>query len=194
MLTSQSAVKGLNESWKRPEIQSTFEHVRKSIGADADLSPSSSIPSTGWVEREKRERLSATGKEKEHTDDGGAVLTDSDITAIIEDFKTRHPDIKLDVQDDNRVISVCRRRQISPPLLTVSQITFVAGATKLNFLVRIEREADGRHKLTADCPGTKEPWLSISRCIASRPLPNDLKYLLVCSTSIFCSIKLLVLS
>lgn len=111
VLASQSAVKALNESWKRPEIQSTFEHVRKSIGADADLSPSSSIPSTGWVEREKRERHSATGKEKEHTDDDGTMLTDSDITAIIEDFKTRHPGIKLDVQDDNRVISVCRRRR-----------------------------------------------------------------------------------
>jgi hypothetical protein len=50
----------------------------------------------------------------------------------------------------------------------------------LRFRIAIEHEANGRPKLNAECVGTKEPWLSINRCIASRPLPNDLKSLLVC--------------
>lgn len=50
----------------------------------------------------------------------------------------------------------------------------------LKFRVTIEREANGRHKLNADCLGTTESCLAITRCIASRPNKNDLRYLLVC--------------
>jgi hypothetical protein len=60
----------------------------------------------------------------------------------------------------------------------------------LRFRIVIEHEASGRPKLNAECLGTKEPWLSINRCIGSRPLPNDLKALLVCITTEWCHIDL----
>jgi hypothetical protein len=49
----------------------------------------------------------------------------------------------------------------------------------LKFQINVKREANGRHKLNAECLGTKELFLAITRCIASRPQANDLKYLLV---------------
>jgi hypothetical protein len=48
----------------------------------------------------------------------------------------------------------------------------------LKFRLGIEREANGRHKLSAECLGTTEPFLAITRCVASRSNADDLKYLL----------------
>jgi hypothetical protein len=49
----------------------------------------------------------------------------------------------------------------------------------LKFRIGIEREANGQHKLNVECLGTTEPFLAITRCMASRPNADDLRYLLV---------------
>lgn len=66
--------------------------------------------------------------------------------------------------------------------LTLRQIQFVSGSALLKFHVVIEREANGRHKLSAECLGMAEPCLATTRCLASRPHANDLRHLLVCLT------------
>jgi hypothetical protein len=59
----------------------------------------------------------------------------------------------------------------------------------LKFRINIEREANGRHKLNAECLGTTEPFLAVTRCIASRPQANDLNYLLVCLSYMILVVK-----
>lgn len=62
---------------------------------------------------------------------------------------------------------------------------FVSGSSLFKFHVIVEREANGQHKLTAECVGTTEPFVAITRCIALRPRTNDLEALLVRSNSVF---------
>jgi hypothetical protein len=106
VLGSQDDIKSLNEQWKKTETQSTFEHTRKSLAANSDLSASRSIPRHGWTEREKKERDSKESNHIESTDESSASLTDEDISRMVVEFQKAHPTIKLETQDDNRAISV----------------------------------------------------------------------------------------
>ncbi|KAH7380623.1 mediator complex subunit 27-domain-containing protein [Pyrenochaeta sp. MPI-SDFR-AT-0127] len=163
VIGSQNGIKSLNDQWKSPETQGVFEHVKKSIGANADLAASASIPSSGWVERERRERAVKNGGARtENMEEAGDTVTDEDISQIIVDFRKNFPKVKLETQDDNNTVSA----------------QFVSGSAMCKFRISIEREANGRHKLNAECLGTTEPSLAITRCIASRPQASDLKYLL----------------
>ena len=90
----------MHDSWKSPETQGTFEHVRKSYGANADLAASASIPSHGWAERERREGKSKKGSKTESVEEFDAALAEEDITRIIEDVQKACPTIKLESQDD----------------------------------------------------------------------------------------------
>lgn len=56
----------------------------------------------------------------------------------------------------------------------------MSGSIKLQFRVTIDRDADNKHKLSIECSGNTEPWLSVNRCIASRPQPDDFRSALVC--------------
>lgn len=88
-------------------MQSIFERVKKSVGADADLTASASTPSSGWIERERREKEAKNGGDRtESMDEVGDVLTDDHISQIIVEFRKNFPNIKLETQDDNRTISV----------------------------------------------------------------------------------------
>jgi hypothetical protein len=102
----QNDIRNLNENWKNPEIQDLFNHTSKSYSANTDLSASASIPVYGWIERELRERKSKKSSRSENTDEISTVFTDEDVSRIIADFRTTYPNIKLDLQDDNRTISV----------------------------------------------------------------------------------------
>ncbi|KAH7077987.1 hypothetical protein BKA63DRAFT_276557 [Paraphoma chrysanthemicola] len=161
-LGSQSAVKSLHENWKDPSIQKAFEYTNQSYAENMDLTESRSIPAHGWIEREKKERSSIKSSRSDSTDESVSTLTDEDVNRIVEDFQKTYPGIKLETQDENRAI------------LT----SFVSQGMKLKFRVTIERETTGRQKLNGECSGTIEPFLSITRCIASRPQTNDLKHLL----------------
>ncbi|KAF2133273.1 hypothetical protein P153DRAFT_381711 [Dothidotthia symphoricarpi CBS 119687] len=164
VIGSQNGIKSLSEQWKSPEIQGMYDHVRESLAANADLAASASLPSHGWVERERREREAKKGQAKriEAVEEVGAVLTDEEISQIVVEFRKAHPNIRMDTQDDNRSILV----------------QFVSASTKYRFRITIECDGNGRHKLNAACLGTTEPFLAITRCIASRPNTNDLKHLL----------------
>ncbi|RYN40395.1 hypothetical protein AA0112_g3228 [Alternaria arborescens] len=159
---SQNNLNALTKQWKDPDMQSTFEHVKQSFGANADLSESVSMPSHGWVERARKAKESSKSKGSENVDDTGATLTEEDVSRIVVDFRKAHPTLKVEAQDDDRSI----------------YMQFVSGSLMLKFRIGIEREANGRYKLNAKCLGTTEPFLAITRCIASRPNADDLRYLL----------------
>ncbi|CAO2647752.1 Nn.00g086740.m01.CDS01 [Neocucurbitaria sp. VM-36] len=104
VIGSQNGIKDLHESWKSPETQGTFEHVRKSYAANADLAASASIPPQGWAERQQREGKLKKGNNTESVEDLDAALTEEDITRIIEDVQKACPTIKLEPQDDRVLV------------------------------------------------------------------------------------------
>jgi hypothetical protein len=106
VLGSQNGLNSLKEQWRQPEMQSVFEHVQKSFAANADLSDCVSLPSHGWIERERKAKESTKSKGNESVDDPGVTLSDEDISRIVVEFRKTHPNLKLDTQDDNRSISV----------------------------------------------------------------------------------------
>ncbi|KAI2478611.1 Med27 domain containing protein [Pyrenophora tritici-repentis] len=138
-----------------------FKEQWRELQGNPDLTESVSVPSHGWVERERKAKKSTKTK-SEHVEDAGAILTDEEISRIVIEFRKSHPNLKLETTDDNTSIST----------------RFVSGPVTLRFHVGIEREANGRHKLNAECLGTREPFLAITRCLGSRPHANDLKHIL----------------
>jgi hypothetical protein len=176
---SQQDIKTLHEQWRSPEIQAVFERIRKSLVANSDLSASRSMPAHGWIEREKKQHNITKGCDSESMDDGSAALSNEDVARIVADFERSKPNIKLETQDDNRRISVWSAFTSCSHELTSLQTQFVAGGVKLLFRITVEYDVNGKHKLNVDSMGSTEPWLSINRCIASRPHPNDLTILLV---------------
>ncbi|KAH6616732.1 hypothetical protein C7974DRAFT_51087 [Boeremia exigua] len=163
VIGSQNGIKALNDAWKAPDVQEILAHTRKSYETNTDLSSSISIPSHGWIERERRERESRKGN-GQHTavEDHGDNLDNETILRIVAEIQKAQPNVNIEAQNDNRSIV----------------IQFVANSLRLSFKVNIEREGDARHRLIAECLGTSEPFLSITRCLASRPCAEDLMSLL----------------
>jgi hypothetical protein len=106
VVSSQNGIKSLQESWKDPEMTEALEHVRKSLGANSDLSASASVPVYGWVERDRRMREAKHGSPKDKAEDTGHSLSDDEIAQILVEFEKEHPNIKLEKQDENRLIKV----------------------------------------------------------------------------------------
>jgi hypothetical protein len=103
---SQNGIETLHEQWRSTEITDTFEHTRKSLAANADLSASRSIPRHGWTERERKGRGPHKTSQSESMEESNATLTEDDIAQIITDFQKSHPNIKLEYQDEKHTISV----------------------------------------------------------------------------------------
>jgi hypothetical protein len=103
---SQNNLDALTKQWKDPEMESTFEYVKQSFDANADLSESVSMPSHGWVERARKAKESSKIKGGESVEDIDASLTEEDISRIVVDFRKTHPNLKVEAQDDERSISV----------------------------------------------------------------------------------------
>jgi hypothetical protein len=116
VLGSQKSLDSLKNQWKQPEMQNTFEHVKQSYGANADLSKSVSIPSHGWIERARKAKESTKSQGGEGVEDVGATLTDEDISRIVVEFRKAHPNLKVETQDDDRSISVWKPRRLESPL------------------------------------------------------------------------------
>ncbi|KAF1365287.1 hypothetical protein EJ07DRAFT_96182 [Lizonia empirigonia] len=163
VIGSQNGINALSDKWRSPEVQDILAHARKSYEANSDLSTCTSVPAYGWVERENRERGSLKGN-REHVavEDQIDSLDEERISQIIAEVQEAHPNIKLELQDDGHS----------------TRTQFIANSMRLSFKVNVERENGAHHKLSAECLGNSEPFLSITRCIASRPHPNDLTALL----------------
>jgi hypothetical protein len=104
---SQNGIRALNEAWRAPEIQEMFAHTKKSYDANQDLAACASIPSHGWVERERRERESHKRHgENTAVEDHGNELDDETISRIIAEVQSAQPNIKLQAHNDSRCITV----------------------------------------------------------------------------------------
>ena len=99
-------------------MQEMLAHTKKSYEANPDLSTSASVPSHGWIERERRERESRKGNgQHAAVEDQGDRLDNEKISRIIAQVQEAQPSIKLEAQNDNRSITV-RNSSKTPPLST----------------------------------------------------------------------------
>lgn len=107
VIGSQNGIKALNDRWRGSEVQEILAHTRKSYEADSDLSTCISVPSYGWIERERREReLNKGNGERTTVDDHSDSLDDEGISQIIAKIQEAHPLIKLESQDHHCSITV----------------------------------------------------------------------------------------
>lgn len=115
VLSSQNGLNALKDRWKLPEVQSTFEHVKQSFDANADLSESVSIPSHGWVQREREANKSTSKSRSDSVEDPATILTDGDIARVVAEFRKTHPDLELEMNDDHIIhVWVSPRLTYSP--------------------------------------------------------------------------------
>ncbi|KAF3036054.1 hypothetical protein E8E12_005036 [Didymella heteroderae] len=105
VIGSQNGIKALNEAWRAPEVQDILAHTKKSFEANQDLAACASVPSYGWIERERRERESHKGPgENTAIEDHSTKLDDETISRVIAEAEGTQPNIKLQAQNDNRCI------------------------------------------------------------------------------------------
>jgi hypothetical protein len=106
VMGTQSDIESLRVHWKSDETQKIFAHTTKSFATNPDLSACASIPAYGWTEREQKENKAKNSSCRGSEDNINTIITDEDISQIIVDFQKTHPNIKLDLQDENRTILV----------------------------------------------------------------------------------------
>lgn len=107
VIGSQNGIKALNEAWRAPEVQEILAHTKKSFDADQDLAACASVPSYGWIERERRERELQKGpSEKTAAEDQSNELDDEMISRVIAEVQGTQPNITLQVQSDIQCIIV----------------------------------------------------------------------------------------
>lgn len=88
-------------------MQETLAHTRKSYQANSDLSACTSVPSNGWIERERRERESRNGNgQLTAVDDHGDRLDNENILRIMAEVQEAQPNVKLEADHDNHNITV----------------------------------------------------------------------------------------
>jgi hypothetical protein len=164
-------MKTFKSQWQGKETQNILEHARKSAAANPDLSAGAQVQQYGWIEKEKKDKDAAknSGDGEERAEDLDIRITKEERGRIVGQWRQTHPMINMDETDDGKQLL----------------ISFVGDSTKYRFRVTISEAANASQALQAECEGTGEPFTSITRCLASRPNPNDLKHLLVCCHDVF---------
>lgn len=158
-------LKAFRSRWQSPEIQSIFEHAKRSYISDADLGSSAQVPKYGWAESisSRREVINRNTKEDAAgMDDPPAHLTADDVSRIVAEFKQEHRRIATVTDNDGHRI----------------QLSLDVGHTTLKFRVAIVKDTNARFRLNAECLGSDKLSMAITRCVSSRPRANDLRYLL----------------
>jgi hypothetical protein len=162
---AQHDLTSFRTQWQSQESQTILEHAKKSANANPDLSAGAQVPQYGWIEKEKKEREAAmnNGDAEERAEDLGIRITLEERRRVVEQYRETYPSIKMEEKNDGKQLL----------------IPFVADSTKFRFRVTIPQDAHSPQAIQAECEGTGEPFTSVTRCLASRPNPNDLKSLLV---------------
>ncbi|KAF2444919.1 hypothetical protein P171DRAFT_485000 [Karstenula rhodostoma CBS 690.94] len=164
LIKEQRNMKTFKSQWQSQETQTILEHARKSATANPDLSAGAQVQQYGWIEKEEQERQAAksNGDGEERAEDLGIRITKEERGRIIEQWRQTYSSIKMEEKNDGKQLL----------------IPFVADSTRYRFRVTISEDANPSQAVQAECDGTGEPFTAVTRCLASRPNPNDMKYLL----------------
>lgn len=165
LIKAQRDMKTFKSQWQGPETQNILEHARKSATANPDLSAGAQVQQYGWIEKERKEKKTAKKKRdgEERADDLGIRITKEERGRIVEQWRQTYSSIKMEETNDGKQLL----------------IPFASDSTNYRFRVTISEDVNSSQAIQAECEGTGEPFTSVTRCLASRPNPNDLKYLLV---------------
>ncbi|KAF2678383.1 hypothetical protein K458DRAFT_317242 [Lentithecium fluviatile CBS 122367] len=163
LYAAQAEIKSFRNNFLAQETQAILEHARQRESEDGDLSKCGEVSHYGWIEREKREKENAKKtKGAETVEQCEAALTDEEVDKIVREWRARNLKLGFEAKERSRDLT----------------IIFVAYGYRLRFHVVVSQDANEPRKLQAACMGTTDVDLTITRCIASRPNVNDLKYLL----------------
>lgn len=167
LVKSQRDMKTFKALWQSPETQDILEHTRKSATANPDLSEGAQVPQYGWIEKEAREKEAEKNKGEvdEVMEDTRAHISKDERERVLAQWKKTNPLIKVEEGPEGREI----------------RISFAADSTKYRFRVVFPDDVNATSTPKAECEGVGEPFAGVTRCLASRPNLNDLKYLLVCN-------------
>lgn len=160
----QKSQQVFDRTWKSEDVQDILAHATQSLRADPDLTKGASVQRYGWIDVAEKHQRPAKSKEKRSRGKGGDAEDKFDASAImpaINAFKEAHPDFKVDVEE-GRMIT----------------IMFKVSSMVLKFQVTCNVDPGNHATFMVECPGNIPLFSAITRCIASRPRPNDLSYLL----------------
>ncbi|OCK85828.1 hypothetical protein K432DRAFT_286118, partial [Lepidopterella palustris CBS 459.81] len=165
-LGATNGLKKFRLAWDSEETQNIFEHTKDSQRANMDLSASAGVSMYGWVDtvenEQKANSIGSNSIELEKEDRVAVLDENENVAAIVDAFKKEHPKYRITLEAEDQIINIFFK---VPTLL-------------MTFRIIRKKESNGRYKLDAECMGKSNLFPSITRCLASRPRANDLKFLL----------------
>ncbi|KAB2577092.1 Mediator complex subunit Med27 [Lasiodiplodia theobromae] len=163
-ITEAKRLQAFERRWKSDEVQDILAHAAQSVKANPDLTKGAKVARYGWVDVAEKQQRPAKSKEKKPRGKGSDAddkVAASSVMPTVNAFKEAHPTFHVDV-DEGRIITISFR---VPSLVLTFKITCHVGP-------------DDKTSFIVDSPGNGPLFSAITRCIASRPRPNDLSYLL----------------
>jgi hypothetical protein len=184
---AQAASKDLNNfklAWQSEETQTIFKRSKESYEKDHDLSAASRVPKFGWSSHSQLPDTIVHGAELHHGANLEAEQETSkqalDTEKILEDFRNKHTDFVVSTESNNQIIKVCMLRTWFPGLQADrSQIQFKVPSMTMKFTITRRKGTNDKESLEVECVGNMRLFSAITRCIAARPHPDDLRYVLV---------------
>lgn len=170
-------MKAFRAQWQSPEVQSIFEYTKRSFKENPDLSAGAKVPRYGWA---KAGRVQ-TGVRQSRMDkeEGVQMVKRGDVENAVLEFRKKYPALKVETEHEEEGKMDVEGATADEFFPVDIGISFIALGMRLRFQVRVEQDANAQPKITAECVGETQPYTSISKSLASRPRPNDLKHLLV---------------
>lgn len=128
--------------------------------------------------------------EAKDDNDGRAVLDSKekvlDIEQTLEEYRKAHAHHTVSTESNGKIINVCVTTRIpKTPEANNLKIRFKTSLLPLKFTITTALNDNGKEKLEVECLGNMPLFSAINRSMATRPHPEDLRYLLVCSFSLF---------
>ncbi|EON64839.1 hypothetical protein W97_04073 [Coniosporium apollinis CBS 100218] len=170
---AQKRLETFKVTWRNEATQELFERARQSLQANSDLSAAATVPMYGWaetdlVDSEKTDDASSARALEHGIVEDGGHFDQVDVARVVDDFRKAHPNFNVDLE-------VWRKEN------WVINIQYQAPRIFLRFSIRRYKGRNDEAVLMAECLGEMKLFPAITRCLASRPDPNNLPYLLVCS-------------
>lgn len=108
VIGSQNEIKSFRNQWHDQDTQAIFDHARKSMGQNPDLSASAQVQQYGWIEKESREKEAALLRKDgaQEAEEAQVALTQEDISRILDDFHKTYPNLNLTTENGNHNIMV----------------------------------------------------------------------------------------
>lgn len=163
-ITEAKRLQTFERTWKSRDVQDILAHATLSLKDNPDLSKGAGVARYGWVDVAEKQQKPAKSKEKKlrgKDSDAEDRIDAASIPSIVNTFKEAHPNFKVDLES-GRIIT----------------ITFRVPSMVLTFKITCNIDSENKASFLVECPGNMPLFSAITRCIASRPKPNDISYLL----------------